>query len=193
MLIRRALEVWTERGFNSLGLSELLSSVQVPKGSFYHYFDSKEAFAAQVVDAYDQFLTKKLQSHFSCPDKSALARLDSFVADAIGGLDKHGFRRGCLVGNLGQEMAGLDEGLREQLARVLQNWEDQVEELLTQAIDEGLIASNHDPRALASFFWVGWEGAILRARLERTSEPMTLFIDYFYRLCGAVDHQGRNQ
>lgn len=41
LLMRAGLEVLTEKGFSATGIEEILSRVGVPKGSFYHYFDSK--------------------------------------------------------------------------------------------------------------------------------------------------------
>ena len=43
-LIWCGTELLTERGFQITGIEEILSRVGVPKGSFYHYFKSKQDF-----------------------------------------------------------------------------------------------------------------------------------------------------
>src|SRR5574337_1694674 len=59
-LIRAGVELLTEKGFNSVGLEEVLRRVGVPKGSFYHYFSSKDDFGRQVLEAYAAYFARKL-------------------------------------------------------------------------------------------------------------------------------------
>lgn len=183
VLIRRALELWTEKGFAATGLNELLGSVNVPKGSFYHYFDSKESFGECVIESYADFLSRKLARHFSCENKAPLSRLEGFIDEASEGLGRYEYRRGCLIGNLGQELGGLDAALRQQLSDVFVRWGLQLKELLDEAVDLGEIPLGVDTATLSSFFWMGWEGAILSARLERSPEPLMLFKEHYLRLC----------
>ena len=61
-LIRSGLEQLTENGFASSGIDPILKKVGVPKGSFYHYFASKEAFGLAVIESYANYFAKKLDS-----------------------------------------------------------------------------------------------------------------------------------
>ena len=183
LLIQRALELWTERGFNGTGLSELLKGAGVPKGSFYHYFASKEDFAQAVIESYSDYLSNKLETHFAQTGLSPMKRLKSFVTDAEQGLEKYEFRRGCLVGNLGQELAGMDASLRLPLSEAFSRWEKQLTHLLLEAQLTGELAEGLEAGELAKFFWMGWEGAILRARLERSAEPLRSFTTQFFNFC----------
>jgi TetR/AcrR family transcriptional repressor of nem operon len=81
-------------------------------------------------------------------------------------LSRFGFRRGCLVGNLGQEMNALPEAFRAQLTDVLIDWRARTERCLEAAKSAGQISKRTDCAGLAAFFWIGWEGAVLRAKLE---------------------------
>lgn len=182
-LIRCGLELWTEKGFNVTGLGELLKTVGVPKGSFYHYFSSKDDFGRAVVEAYDEYFSSKIKRHFCNQNFQPLGRLQAFVVDATGGIERYDYRRGCLVGNLGQEMAGLDDVFRTQLSGVFRGWESLVEGLLIEAVAEGEMSEKADCQMLSRFFWLGWEGAILRARLERSSAPLQIFSNQFFSLC----------
>lgn len=135
--MRAGLEVLTEKGFAMAGIDEILSRVEVPKGSFYHYFASKEAFGLELIERYASYFAYKLDSHFGSEALAPLARLDAFVADAVSGMERYDFKRGCLIGNLGQEMNGLPESFRARLAKVFKDWETRTMVCLEAAKAQG--------------------------------------------------------
>ena len=179
-LIRCGIECLTEQGFRTTSIEEVLNRVGVPKGSFYHFFKSKDDFGTAVINSYVEYYTKKMGGIFHNENKSPLDRLRDFIEVSKQGMVRFQFRRGCLVGNMGQELANVSDTFRHQLEAVLQSWEDLLTECLQRAIDVGEIAPNNDPRSLSRFFWLGWEGAILRAKLMRSAEPIDHFADLFF-------------
>lgn len=174
-------ELLTERGFQITGIDEVLKRVGVPKGSFYHYFKSKDHFGHAVIDNYETYYAKKMDRIFNDTSQTPLQRLVNFTVNAKNGMVKFDFKRGCLIGNLGQELAALDTQFRERLEAVLVSWEKRVAECLNEAIETGELAQGQDPQALSRFFWVGWEGAILRSKLMRSLEPIDQFTFIFFR------------
>jgi TetR/AcrR family transcriptional repressor of nem operon len=180
LLVHAGLEVLTEKGFAATGIDEVLKRVGVPKGSFYHYFDSKEAFGAALIDRYASYFARKLERHFVDESMAPLGRLKAFIDDAQAGMARHDFRRGCLIGNLGQEMAALPEGFRERLNAVFEDWERRLARCLEAAQRDGQIPAAVDCMQQARFFWIGWEGAVLRAKLERSAKPLEIFARGFF-------------
>lgn len=122
-LLRAGVAVLTEKGFSSTGIEEILRNADVPKGSFYHFFANKEAFGLELIDRYAAYFAKKLDRILTNERRSPLERLHDFVMDAEAGMRRYRFKRGCLVGNLGQEMGVLPEGYRERLREVFIDWE----------------------------------------------------------------------
>lgn len=179
LLLRSGLEMLTEKGFAATGLDELLGRVGVPKGSFYHYFDNKEAYGLALIDRYADYFAHKLERHFSDTSQPPLSRLEAFVADARAGMARHDFRRGCLIGNLGQEMGALPPSFRSRLIDVFRDWEARLAHCLAAAQAHGELAADADCARLAHAFWIGWEGAVLRAKLERSAEPLATFARFF--------------
>ena len=173
-------ELLTERGFQITGIDEILSIVGVPKGSFYYYFKSKREFGVAVVDNYVQFYAQKMALLFDNPQRTPLQRLQDFVDDGKLGMAKYDFKRGCLIGNMGQELAALNEEFRERLEQVMQTWEARVTALFQLALERGELAQSHDPDSLSQFFWIGWEGAILRSKLTRSVAPLDHFSQIFF-------------
>ncbi len=176
----------TEKGYSYTGIDEILRQAGVPKGSFYHYFDSKEAFGRSLIEAYGCYFAGKLERWFQDDTRTPLQRLDAFVEDAKAGMKKFGYRRGCLIGNLGQEMAALPEGFRELLQEVLRDWESRLSALLGEAQQEGEIPPRIQCEQMARFFWTGWEGAVLRAKLDQSQQPLDEFARGFRSLLGSA-------
>ncbi|WP_271408140.1 acrylate utilization transcriptional regulator AcuR [Pseudomonas sp. Q1-7] len=178
-LCRAGVAALTEKGFSATGLDEILSSVGVPKGSFYHFFASKEAFGSELITLYAHYFARKLDRFLLDESLTPLERIDAFCQDAERGMEKFSFSRGCLVGNLGQEMGALPESFRAQLTDVLLDWQSRFEHCLEAAKSAGEIPQHTDCARLAAFFWIGWEGAVLRAKLERKGDPLRVFADLF--------------
>lgn len=175
-LIRSGLEVLTEQGFIASGIDGILKRVGVPKGSFYYYFDSKEAFGRAVMERYGAYFAAKLDRHLGDSSQPPLARIVAFVEDARAGMARHDFRRGCLVGNLGQEAGGLPAGYRDWLRATLADWQQRLARCLREAQATGDLSQDADCDRLAEAFWIGWEGAVMRARLEAGPRPLEVFI-----------------
>ena len=82
LLIRSGTEVLTEKGYSAAGLDEILRRAGIPKGSFYHYFDNKDAFGIALIENYSAFFKHKLDKHLSNPALPHLRRLTAFMDDA---------------------------------------------------------------------------------------------------------------
>lgn len=178
-LIRSGLELITEFGFISAGVDAIVKNVQVPKGSFYHYFGSKEEFGKQVLQAYGSYFAHKLDKHLLGESSSAIERIDHFVEDAKQGMTRYEFKRGCLVGNMMQEAPQLSDALALQLQEILADWQQRICNCLEQGQARQEIDASLDCHGLASSFWSGWEGAVMRAKLFRSTQPLDEFWRYF--------------
>lgn len=178
-LIRSGLAHLTEFGFASSGIDQILKKVGVPKGSFYHYFASKEAFGLAVIQSYNHYFVTKLDKYLLDESYTGLMRIDNFVEDAKAGMARHQFKRGCLVGNLGQEVDLLPESFRPLLVEIFATWQQRLANCLVVAKEQGDLAKNADCNALAEYFWIGWEGAVSRAKLVQSSQPLDNYFSHF--------------
>ncbi|MGB0865904.1 MAG: TetR/AcrR family transcriptional regulator [Granulosicoccaceae bacterium] len=180
LLLKAGVSRLTEKGFSATGIDEILKSVDVPKGSFYHYFKSKEAYGLALIDQYARYFDEKLRTILRNQTRTPLQRLRDFVDDAESGMQKHDFKRGCLVGNLGQEMGALPVSFRAQLIGAFHNWEAQISACIKAGQEAGEIRAEIDPAQMAEYFWIGWEGAVLRAKLEQSHRPLRVFSENFF-------------
>lgn len=181
MLVRCGVEVLTEQGFMATGIDGILKRIGVPKGSFYHYFASKEAFGLEVLASYARYFSRRLDRWLLDEALSPLERLAGFVQHSKLSMARHDFRRGCLVGNLGQEVSVLPPGFRDALESIFMDWQRRLSICFEEAQRAGELPEYADCADLAAYFWIGWEGAVLRARLVQNANPLNIFIAGFLR------------
>jgi len=164
------------KGFCGVGLSEILNTAGVPKGSFYHYFKSKEQFGQALLEDYFQHYVADMQQLFGRADRSAAENLmcywqewlRTYTYNASTGRDE----QKCLVVKLSAEVADLSEPLR----LTLRDGTERIIALLARCIDagraDGSLPPALDAEATASSLYQLWLGASLLTKLQRTAEPL---------------------
>lgn len=176
--------LFTQLGYNATGIQHITDQAGVPKGSFYNHFESKEAFAAQIIRHYAVWVGERWEQ--------CLLDAPPEPLDAI----RHVFKRfiahheqaacpGCLVGNFAAEVSESSELCRLELAQVMSEWRARLAKLIRAAQNAGSVRKDLSAPALAGFFWDAWEGAVLRMKVEHNAKPLhdalSLMLDKFFR------------
>jgi TetR/AcrR family transcriptional repressor of nem operon len=179
-LLDAGKQVFLEKGYNNAGIEAILQAAGVPKGSFYYYFDSKEDFGLQVLDRFAEYYGEVLDRNLKDESVAPLDRLRRHVEGIIERLESQACRKGCLVGNLSQEMADQSELFRARLEEIFEGWVDRYADCLRQAQQAGDIPAHLDVRELAEFWLGSWQGAILRAKTMRSTAPLRTFLNMMF-------------
>src|ERR1700722_12663565 len=108
-LLESGISIMLEKGYNNTGISEVLVAVGVPKGSFYHYFDSKEDFALAIISHTGKLYAHNMANIFGDKSLKPTERLKKYFSESRRDMLKKECRKGCLIGNLSQEMADQSE------------------------------------------------------------------------------------
>lgn len=178
-LIQAGLALILARGYNGLGIQDLLDETGVPKGSFYHHFDGKEDFALQVVDAYMARAHALLDATLGEIDRPPLERVRSFFEGVRAGYAAQGYL-GCFFGALGQELSGSSEVFRHKVERCMATIASRLATCLEEARERGDIPATSDPAQMANVLVNAWEGAALRTRLVRNGNPLDGILDFCF-------------
>jgi TetR/AcrR family transcriptional repressor of nem operon len=170
-LLEAGLEHVHSRGFAASGVKDITDAAGVPKGSFYAYFPSKEAFAAAILEHYWSDIEARLVPILA-GDGQALKRITRFFHALADEHEARDFLLGCLIGNLSLELGGSSEPARAELLRILDRWD----EALTACVRSGQgssgdIRTDLDATELASLLIEAWEGAALRGKVTRSRTP----------------------
>ncbi len=178
-IIKAGMELIVTQGYSATGIGTLLQRVKVPKGSFYHYFPSKEAFGLAVIDRFAEGYDQLLHSFLHDEAVTPLNRLRYYLNDVAAGLEEKGCVRGCLIGNLGQELAAQNETFRLRLEEIFASWQGFFSENLEAARAAGEVPASLDPQFLAGVLLSGLQGALLRSKLQRSAQPVRQLITFF--------------
>lgn len=175
LVIDRGLDLVHERGFNATGVQDIADAAGIPKGSFYNYFRSKEDFAVAVLNRYADAECEELDRRLIRAGGPPLERLRGMYRHWIDVSDSQGCSRGCLTGNLCQEMASASLPLRAALDGVFRRIEGSLAACLREAQVAGQLSPEADPEQLAGFLYFGLQGALLRAKARGSTAPLRDF------------------
>jgi len=179
-LIRIGSERIALQGYHATGLDAVLKEAAVPKGSFYHYFKSKEDFGLAVIDHFAASLEHRLAAFLEDEGTAPLTRIARLLEEGLGHTTQNRCTKGCLIGNLGQELAGQNERFRHRLDEVFDMWRQQFARCLREAQDRQELSRELSADTTAGFILSGWEGAILRSKVKQSPQPMRDFIDVLF-------------
>jgi TetR/AcrR family transcriptional regulator, transcriptional repressor for nem operon len=178
-LLDNGLALLLEQGYNHLGIQALLTRTGVPRGSFYHHFESKEDFAFQVVDRYMEAVHAGLDACLGDASLPPLLRVRRFLELSRDKYREEGYF-GCLLGGLGQELSGVNDRFRRRIDACLSRIAERFAACFEMAKERGELPADADSRELADLLVDCWEGAALRSRLEREPAPLNAVLDFYF-------------
>jgi TetR/AcrR family transcriptional repressor of nem operon len=154
------------KGYAAVGINEILAEAGVPKGSFYHYFDSKDAFGEAMMKAYFDDYFAAMDRIDAKTSESAAERLmhywqyfyDTQAADDCQG--------GCLVVKLGAEIADLSEAMRVTTKAGTTAIVDRIERMIADGVADGSLSITDSPRETAEALYDLWIGASMLAKIH---------------------------
>lgn len=176
-------QIIASKGFAGVGLSEILANARIPKGSFYHYFDSKEGYGVALLEHYVTHYLQQLDALLGEPGpaRDKLLRYFSGWLDMQTGACS---AEKCLVVKLSAEVADLSDEMRT----VLRRGTDQVIGRLAEAIEngraDGSLPAGETPRQLAQTLYQLWLGASLLTKLRRDASALEGAMSATRRLLG---------
>lgn len=178
-LLELGLGLLLKHGYTDLGVATLLERAGVPKGSFYHHFESKEHFGLQAIDFYMEGVHAALDAAFADDGRAPLEQVRQFFTTVSAGYKGDGYL-GCLLGGLGQELSGISPAFRKKVEACFTAIAGRLEQALTRARNNGELREGLEPRELAELLVNCWEGAALRSRLRRSANPLDQMLDFYF-------------
>lgn len=161
----------TGKGFAGVGLNEILTAAGVPKGSFYHYFKSKELFGEALLDDYIERYLAQMDVTLHQAGQSAARSLMDYWA-SWDDLDANSCDCRCLVVKLSGEVADMSEAMRTTLLDGTNRIVGRLADSIERALADGSLRDVSDAQHTALALYQLWLGAALLTKLRR--EPSAL-------------------
>jgi len=170
-ILNTAQPLFLSRGFTAVGLTEVLGAAGVPKGSFYHYFGSKEAFGEAVLEDYFSNYLAYMDDLLAQPGPAA-ERVMAFFDDWLDAQTGDEMRSRCLAVKMGAEVCDLSEAMREALHRGTSGVVDRLAATIERGWRDKSLRKGADAHALAQTLYQSWLGASLLAKIARDRAPL---------------------
>ncbi|MGF6880365.1 TetR family transcriptional regulator [Paraburkholderia sp. MM5477-R1] len=185
-LLEAGVTLFAEQGFHGTGVKDIVDRAGIPKGSFYNYFESKEAFGAAILRYYaDEQAAGWEQYSRTADSPDPLLALRTIYERIVADYEACEDRCGCLLGNFAGEIAQSSELCRDAARQTVDEWRVGFTDYLVRGQDFGSVRRDLPAHAMADFFWNAWEGSLLRMKLEDSVEPLKacvhLMLNLFFR------------
>ncbi len=159
------------KGFSAVGLNEILSSAGVPKGSFYHYFGSKDAFGEALLESYFEDYLADLDETLRQPGLTMAQRLMNYWRQWQETQSFFDCQGKCLAVKLGAEVADLSEAMRSALKLGTSAITNRLGRVIEAGVAEGSLSIDGDPDSVAQSLYQLWLGASVMVKIVRTTQP----------------------
>ena len=172
------------KGFSGVGLNEILKTAGVPKGSFYHYFESKEQYGQALLQDYFEYRLAAMETLLGAEGKSGHERLIGYWQQWLDSQCDECTDQKCLVVKLAAEVADLSDAMR----LTLRDGTDRVIARIAQVIDDG-VADGSLPALealpVAQTLYQLWLGASLIGNLHRDRKSLENAMAFTQKLLNA--------
>lgn len=163
-------ELFRKQGYHNVGINDILKESDIPKGSFYNFFDSKESFAVEVIDAYGDMSRGIIRSFLETDEPNAMKRLKAFYSNILMANEMDGYDAGCLINGISNEVGGQNDVLAEVSNRNFESWLDIIEVTVKEAQEQDDVIDTQSARDIAEFLHAGAYGAFARMKVKRDGE-----------------------
>ncbi|EXJ10230.1 MULTISPECIES: TetR/AcrR family transcriptional regulator [Nitrincola] len=183
-LLQCGIELFYKNGYHGTGLSLILKACGVSKGSFYNFFESKEAYAVEVIEYYEAIEHDRWQLEWSQLEGNHATRMRKMLEKTIEDFDETKENLGCLITNLSGEIGGESPEFRLAIKKATNKVLGFIEEDIRICQAEGSVRDDLPAATLATMIWHLWQGALLRMKVEGSKQPLrdTISLTWDYLL-----------
>ncbi|MEH6347401.1 MAG: TetR family transcriptional regulator C-terminal domain-containing protein [Bermanella sp.] len=171
-LINEGIEQISRHGYHGTGIKQILDVVNVPKGSFYNFFESKEAFVAELIKEYSKNLLAELNGFRDGPgaDLTPVEKLRSIYQYGLQMYSNTDCQKSCLIGALAMDIGSESASCQQALRKATEEWQAVFSQVLTAAQQAGEVREDLNAMQLSSVYWSTWEGALMKMKVTGDSD-----------------------
>lgn len=170
-ILAHGQRIMAGKGFSAVGINEVLTAAGVPKGSFYHYFGSKDAFGEALLEDYFEDYLAEIDETLSLPGLNMAERLLKYFENWQANQSFFDCQGKCLAVKLGAEVADLSEAMRMALKRGTAGITERLAAAIEAGLAEGSLGVDGAPEDIAKSLYQMWLGASVMVKINRNTLP----------------------
>ena len=179
-ILEAAAELFYRKGYNSVGINEVLEVAQAPKGSFYHYFESKEDVAREAIDFFGRRVLERVSELLVVSDgRDGPGSVRKFVEVVAEQVKSGETVASCPLGSLGMELAASLPGLAELAGDYLDQLLSLLRRFFQEAQGHGQLLPGASPEQLAKEFLYLYEGSLVISTIQASTDSFEAAMDNF--------------
>ena len=179
-ILEAAQTLMLGRGYNATTVDEICQAARLTKGSFFHYFKSKEHLGRELLERFCCCSFKKLGEVCSCQkEKDPLKRVYAYLDFMIKLSKDPMMAKGCLLGTLSQELSDTNPRMREVCAKGFAEWAEFLKRDLRAAKEKYAPKARFDPATLADHLIAVIEGSQILAKARQNPNILARNLDHF--------------
>ena len=183
-LLNAGLELIMQRGYHATSINDIVELAAIPKGSFYYYFKSKEAFGIDLVEYYADTKRATMDALAERTDLTPLTKVFALVATWVNKLEESGYSHGCLISTVGAKLGDEDKALRACLDNLHEQWNQRLITFFSDAQAAGEFPASLDMAMLVETFILMIQGAIIDAKISRDPNSFNALYWLFFEHLG---------
>ncbi|HEY1242370.1 MAG TPA: TetR/AcrR family transcriptional regulator [Bryobacteraceae bacterium] len=168
-LIESARHLFWERGFAGTSMADLLTHAEVNSGSFYHFFESKEALLRAVLETYLKMLRPMVIDPAFSKTEEPVERIFAILAGYRERILQTHCQYVCPLGRLALEIDPENQPAHRLIAENFRGWIGYVRECVSMMVNR--LPAGTDPESLATLVLAVMEGGVMLSRSYRSVEP----------------------
>jgi TetR/AcrR family transcriptional repressor of nem operon len=177
-ILDTAERLMVQKGYSAVGLTEVLTAAGVPKGSFYHYFSSKDAFGEAMLQKYFADYLANMDRIIAMPGASPAGQLMTYWQQFYDKQSVDECQGRCLVVKLAAEVSDLSEPMRLTLQHGTAGIIDRLERMLNAGVQDSSVSLHVTPALAANSLYGAWVGASVLAKVNRSPEHLDSVMAY---------------
>lgn len=171
-ILQIGYDTFRKKGYHNVGINEILKNANIPKGSFYNFFKSKEDFALQTIEYYSGITRNLIIKHLSDKSKSPYNRIKHFYSFMINLNENDNFSSGCLLNNMANELGTLSEPLSNATDKNFLSWIYLIADCIKEAQLLGEVRDDYTSFELAEYLHAGLNGTFSRMKVTNSRTYM---------------------
>jgi TetR/AcrR family transcriptional repressor of nem operon len=165
-LLEEGMQQLAENGYHGTGIKKVLDVVKVPKGSFYNYFASKEAYVSDIIEDYNAQALKMFDDFVAQSNLPAIDQLKAIYQFMLDKLSENKCQQGCLIGSIAAEIGHSFELCQRTMQVGVDDWLSRITLLIKNSQKQGSVRNDLSARDIAEVLWSTWEGSLIKMKMD---------------------------